>query len=244
MLRPLDAANVIRYYSIDRLNTKTEASMVSISPKREVFANLARVGTALSSATRIEFLELLAQAERSVDQLARLTDTSVANTSQHLQKLRQAGLIVGRKAGLYVFYRLAGDEVVEMLSAMSRVGEAYVAEVERIVRLYFTSKDELEPVPAKELLERARRGLVTVLDVRPPEEFAAGHVPGAINIPIQELEKRIRELPRRREVVAYCRGPYCLMSYDAVSVLRKKGLKARRLEAGMPEWRAGGMPVE
>jgi len=217
---------------------------MSTSPKRDVFANLARVGTALSSPTRIEFLELLAQAERSVEQLATLTGTTVANTSQHLQKLRQAGLIIGRKEGLYVFYRLAGDEVVEMLSAMSRVGEAYVAEVERIVRLYFTSKDALEPVPAKELLDRARKGLVTVLDVRPPEEFAAGHVPGAINIPIHELEKRIKELPRRREVVAYCRGPYCLMSYDAVSVLRKKGLKARRLEAGMPEWRAAGMPVE
>jgi len=217
---------------------------MSTSPKREVFVNLARVGTALSSPTRIEFLELLAQAERSVDQLATLTGTTVANTSQHLQRLRQAGLIIGRKEGLYVFYRLAGDEVVEMLSAMSRVGEAYVAEVERIVRLYFSSKDELEPVPAKELLDRARKGLVTVLDVRPPEEFAAGHVPGAINIPVHELEKRIKELPRRREVVAYCRGPYCLMSYDAVSVLRKKGLKARRLEDGMPEWRAAGMPVE
>lgn len=217
---------------------------MSTSPKREVFANLARVGTALSSPTRIEYLELLAQAERSVEQLATLTGTTVANTSQHLQKLRQAGLIVGRKEGLYVYYRLAGDEVVEMLSAMSRFGLAYVAEVERIVRLYFVSKDQLEPIPAKELLDRARKGLVTVLDVRPPEEFAAGHVPGAINIPVHELEKRIKELPKRREVVAYCRGPYCLMSYDAVSVLRKKGLKARRLEAGMPEWRAAGMPVE
>jgi rhodanese-related sulfurtransferase len=204
---------------------------MSTSPKRDVFASLARVGTALSSPTRIEFLELLAQAERSVEQLATLTGTAVANTSQHLQKLRQAGLIIGRKEGLYVFYRLAGDEVVEMLS-------------ERVVRLYFASKDELEAVPAKELLERVRKGLVTVLDVRPPEEFAAGHVPGAINIPVHELEKRIKELPKRREVVAYCRGPYCLMSYDAVSVLRKKGLKARRLEAGMPEWRAAGMPVE
>jgi rhodanese-related sulfurtransferase/biotin operon repressor len=217
---------------------------MSTSPKREVFANLARVGTALSSPTRIEFLELLAQTERSVEQLATLTGTAVANTSQHLQKLRQAGLIVGRKEGLYVFYRLAGDEVVEMLSAMSRVGEAYVAEVERIVRLYFAAKDDLEAVPAKELLDRARKGLVTVLDVRPPEEFAAGHVPGAINIPVHELEKRIKELPKRREVVAYCRGPYCLMSYDAVSVLRKKGIKARRLEAGMPEWRAAGLPVD
>jgi rhodanese-related sulfurtransferase/biotin operon repressor len=217
---------------------------VSTNPKRDVFASLARVGTALSSPIRIEFLELLAQAERSVEQLATLTGTTVANTSQHLQKLRQAGLIVGRKQGLYVFYRLAGDEVVEMLSAMSRVGEAYVAEVERMVRLYFASKDELEPIRAKELLERARKGLVTVLDVRPPEEFAAGHVPGAINIPVHELEKRLKDLPKRKEVIAYCRGPYCLMSYDAVLMLRKKGLKARRLEAGMPEWRAAGMPVE
>jgi len=226
------------------LNTRTVNAPMSTNPKRDVFANLARVGTALSSPIRIEFLELLAQAERSVEQLATLTGTTVANTSQHLQKLRQAGLILGRKEGLYVFYRLAGDEVVDMLSAMSRVGEAYVAEVERIVRLYFAGKDEFEPIPAKELLDRARKGLVTVLDVRPPEEFAAGHVPGAINIPVHELERRIKELPKRREVVAYCRGPYCLMSYDAVSVLRKKGLKARRLEAGMPEWRAAGMPVE
>lgn len=217
---------------------------MSTNPKREIFSNLARVGTALSSPTRIEFLELLAQAERTVEQLANLTGATVANTSQHLQKLRQAGLVVGRKEGLYVFYRLAGDEVVEMLSAMSRVGEAYVAEVERVVRLYFSSKDELEAVPANELLERARKGLVTVLDVRPPEEFAAGHVPGAINIPVHELEKRLKDLPKRKEVIAYCRGPYCLMSYDAVSMLRKSGLKARRLEAGMPEWRAAGMPVE
>jgi rhodanese-related sulfurtransferase len=217
---------------------------MSINPKREVFGSLARVGTALSSPARIEYLELLAQSERSVEQLANLTGTTVANTSQHLQKLRQAGLIVGRKEGLYVFYRLAGDEVVALLSAMSRVGETYVADVERIVRLYFAQKDALEPVPARELLDRARKGLVTVLDVRPTEEFAAGHVPGAINIPIHELEKRLKDLPKRKEVIAYCRGPYCLMSYDAVSMLRKKGLKARRLQAGLPEWRAAGLPVE
>jgi rhodanese-related sulfurtransferase/biotin operon repressor len=217
---------------------------MSTNAKREIFANLARIGTALSSPTRIEFLELLAQAERSVEQLAGLTGTSVANTSQHLQKLRQAGLVVGRKEGLYVFYRLAGDEVVALLSALGATGEAYLAEVERIVRLYLTQKDELEPVPAKELLERARKGLVTVLDVRPAEEYAAGHLPGAVNIPIQELGKRLRELPKRQEVVAYCRGPYCLMSYDAVALLRKKGFKARRLQAGMPEWRTAGLPVE
>jgi rhodanese-related sulfurtransferase/biotin operon repressor len=217
---------------------------MSTNPKREVFANLARVGMALSSPTRIEFLELLAQAERSVEQLATLTGTTVANTSQHLQKLRQAGLILGRKEGLYVFYRLAGDEVVGLLSAMSRVGETYVAEVERIVRLYFAQKDSLEPVKAEDLLERVRKGLVTVLDVRPAEEYAAGHLPGAVNIPVNALGKRLRELPKRLEVVAYCRGPYCLMSYDAVAMLRKKGLKARRLEAGLPEWRLAGFPIE
>lgn len=217
--------------------------MSTPNPKRAIFESLARVGTALSSATRLEFLELLAQGERSVDELATLTGVSVANTSQHLQKLRQSGLIVGRKEGLYVYYRLAGDAVVGLLGALGHVGEAYVAEVERIVRLYLAEKDSLEPVPAKELLERARKGLVTVLDVRPPEEFAAGHLPGAVNIPVNELEKRLGELPKRKEVVAYCRGPYCLMSYDAVQLLRKKGLKARRLQNGLPEWRLAGLPV-
>ena len=214
------------------------------NPKREVFHNLARIGTALSSAVRLEFLELLAQGERSVDQLATLAGASVANTSQHLQKLKAAGLIVGRKEGQYVYYRLAGDEIVELLGALGKTGAAYLAEVERTVRLYFAAKDDLEPVPARELLDRAKRGLVTVLDVRPPEEFAAGHVPGAVNIPVHELEQRLAELPKRREVVAYCRGPYCLMSYDAVALLRKKGLKARRLQDGMPEWRVAGLPVE
>ncbi|MGQ0546690.1 MAG: ArsR/SmtB family transcription factor [Betaproteobacteria bacterium] len=217
---------------------------MSSNPKREVFAGLARIGTALSSPTRIEFLELLAQSERTVESLAGLTGVSVANTSQHLQKLRQAGLVAGRREGLYVFYRLAGGEVVALLSALGRAGEAHLAEVERVVRLYFAQKDELEPVPGKELLARARKGLVTVLDVRPPEEYAAGHLPGAVNIPVHELEKRLKELPRRKEIVAYCRGPYCLMSYDAVALLRKKGLKARRLQAGLPEWRLAGLPIE
>ena len=131
-----------------------------------------------------------------------------------------------------------------MLGALGKTGAAYLAEVERTVRLYFAAKDDLEPVPARELLDRAKRGLVTVLDVRPPEEFAAGHVPGAVNIPVHELERRLGELSKRREVVAYCRGPYCLMSFDAVALLRKKGLKARRLQDGMPEWRVAGLPVE
>jgi rhodanese-related sulfurtransferase/biotin operon repressor len=214
-----------------------------VNPKREVYENLARVGTALSSAVRLELLELLAQGERSVDELARLTGVTVANASQHLQKLKQAGLIIGRKEAQFVKYRLAGDEVVALFDALGVAGQAYLADVDRIVRLYFTSKDDLEPVPAADLLERARKGLVTVLDVRPPEEFAAGHVPGALNIPIHELERRLAELPKRKEVVAYCRGPYCLMSFDAVHLLRRKGLKARRLKDGLPEWRMAGLPT-
>lgn len=213
-------------------------------PKREVFQQLARIGGALSSSVRLELLELLAQGERSVDQLAALTGATVANASQHLQKLRQAGLIVARKQGQFVFYRIAGDEVIGMLSALSKVGETHVAEIERIVRMYFFSKDDFEPVPPSELLDRARRGLVTVLDVRPPEEFASGHVPGALNIPVEQLARRLRQLPKGREVIAYCRGPFCLMSFDAVQLLRKKGIKARRLQDGMPEWRTAGLPVE
>jgi rhodanese-related sulfurtransferase/DNA-binding transcriptional ArsR family regulator len=215
----------------------------SLNPKRAVFENLARIGSALSSAVRLELLELLAQGERGVDELATLTGASVANTSQHLQKLKQVGLIVGRKEAQFVKYRLAGDEVVALFGALGAAGQAYLSDVERIVRLYFTAKDGFEPVPAAELLERAKKGLVTVLDVRPPEEFAAGHVPGAVNIPLHELAKRLAELPKRREIVAYCRGPYCLMAYDAVQLLRTKGLKARRLEEGLPEWRMAGMPT-
>lgn len=217
--------------------------MSTHSPKRDVFAQLARIGNALSSGVRLELLELLAQGERSVDQLSALTGATVANASQHLQKLKQAGLIVGRKQGQFVFYRVAGDDVVGLLAALSKVGESHIAEIERIVRIYFLSKDDLEAIPAPELLERARRGLVTVLDVRPFEEFAAGHVPGAVNIPINELEKRFRELRGRKEIVAYCRGPFCLMSFEAVELLRGKGMKARRLRDGMPEWRTAGLPV-
>lgn len=214
-----------------------------VNPKREVFQSLARIGMALSSAIRLELLELLAQGQRNVEELSTLTGASVANTSQHLQKLKQAGLIVGRKEAQFVRYRLAGDEVVALVDALGATGQTYLADVERIVRLYFTAKDALEPVLASDLLERAKKGLVTVLDVRPPEEFAAGHVLGAVNIPMQELQKRLAELPKRKEVIAYCRGPYCLMSYNAVQLLRAKGLKARRLKDGMPEWRRAGLPT-
>ena len=214
------------------------------NPKREIFKVLARIGAALASPVRLELLEVLGQAERSVEQLARLTGASMANTSQHLQKLKHAGLIVARKEGLFVRHRVAGPEVTALFVALAKAGEFHLADVERLVRLYFTAKDELEPVGAAELLERSRAGLVTVLDVRPAEEYAAGHVPGAVNIPLSQLAKRLGELPSRKDIVAYCRGPYCLLSFDAVALLRARGRNAHRLIDGLPEWRLGGWPVE
>jgi rhodanese-related sulfurtransferase/biotin operon repressor len=217
---------------------------MSSDPKAQVYEQVARVGTALASASRLQLLEFVAQGERSVDALAAMAGLSVANCSKHLQALRQAGLVTARKEGLRVYYALAGDDVAALYAALQRVAKNRVAEVERLVRQWLAHRDELEPVPADELLARAKKGLVTVLDVRPAEEYAAGHLPGAINIPLDQLEARLGKLPRRREVVAYCRGPYCLMSFEAVEKLRKRGLKARRLEEGFPEWRAAGLPVE
>lgn len=169
---------------------------------------------------------------------------SVANVSQHLRQLRQSGLIVARKEGQFVFYRVASDEVIRLLCALQQVGEANLAEISNMVSVFLTQKDTLEPVPAQELLERARLGLVTVLDVRPRREYEAGHLPGAINLPLDELEKHLSELPADREIVAYCRGPYCMLAFEAIAKLRQKGLRARRLEAGFPEWRLRGLPVE
>jgi len=187
---------------------------------------------------------LLAQGERAVDALAELTGMSMANTSQHLKALRQAGLVVPRKDGQRVYYRIAGDDVVQLYGMLRGVAESRLAEVKHLVHDFLGDRDSMEPVPAQELLERARQGLVTVLDVRPPEEFAAGHLPGAVNIPFAKLESCLSQLSKRREVVAYCRGPYCLMSFDAVSKLRSLGWKARRLEDGFPEWKAAGYPVD
>ena len=217
---------------------------MSSSPKQAVYEQLARIGKALSTPARLEILELLAQAERSVDALARLTGLTVANTSQHLQLLRQVGLVTSRREGQFIFYRLAGDEVVTLIGSLGRVGETYIAEVGKLLQTFFTAQDKIEPVPAKELLKQARKGLVTIIDLRPVEEYAAGHVPGAINIPLPELQKRLRDLPKGKEIIAYCRGPYCLMSFTAVKMLRGRGHKARRLEAGLPEWRSAGLPVQ
>lgn len=212
--------------------------------KSDLFEQFARIGKALSSGKRLEMLEFLAQSERSVEQLAIMTGLSVANTSQHLQQLRQVGLVTARKEGLYVYYRIAGDDIVRLLATLRTVGEENLADVNRLVSLFLDSKDSLEPVPAKELWQRVKQGLVTVLDVRPPEEYAQGHIRGAINVPVTELKKRLHQIPAGQEVVAYCRGPYCLLAYEAVLVLRKKGIKARRLEDGYPEWRLRGLPVE
>ena len=211
--------------------------------KSALYEQLARVALALGSQGRLQILEFVAQGERSVDALAAMTGLSVANTSKHLQALRQAGLVSARKEGLRVYYSLAGDDVVALVSALRAVAVHRVAEVERLVRLWLAHRDEMEPIPAAELLERAKKGLVTVLDVRPAEEYAAGHIPGAINVPVDKLEAFLSRLPKRKEVVAYCRGPYCLMSFEAVEKLRKRGLRARRLENGLPEWRAAGLPV-
>lgn len=211
--------------------------------KSDLFEQFARVGKALSSGKRLQMLEYLAQGERSVDVLARMTGLSVANTSQHLQLLRQAGLTSTRKEGLYVFYRLSGDSIVRLLAALRVVGQEHLAEVDKLVKVYLESKDSLEPVPAKELLQRAKTGVVVVLDVRPPEEYAAGHIRGAINVPLAELTKRLHEIPSDKEVVAYCRGPYCLLAFEAVMQLRKKGRQAHRLADGFPEWKSAGLPI-
>ena len=212
--------------------------------KHDLFAQFARVGKALSNGNRLELLEYIAQAERSVDELSKVSGLTMANTSQHLQQLRLAGLVSCRKEGLKVFYTLSGDDVIGLLDALRGVAERHVADVERLINAYLTVKDNLEPVPAAELLHRAREGLVTVLDVRPVEEYAAGHLPGAINIPLPELEARLDRLDLHKEVVAYCRGPHCILAFDAVERLRKLGRDARRLEGGFPEWQHAGLPVE
>lgn len=218
--------------------------MSSKSVKSLLFTEFAQVSKALGSGNRLELLEFLAQGERSVEALAKLSGLSVANTSRHLQVLRQAGLVLTRKEGLYVFYSVAGAGVIRLLAALQEVAQHNVAEVTRLVDTFLTSKDSLEPVSVSELVERMHQGLVTIIDVRPPEEYTAGHLPGAINVPLTDLENNLSELPPEREIVAYCRGPFCVLSFEAVAQLRKKGRKARRLETGFPEWKVAGLPVE
>jgi rhodanese-related sulfurtransferase/DNA-binding HxlR family transcriptional regulator len=212
--------------------------------KQQIYSQVARIGKVVGHGHRLELLEYLAQGERTVEALTKLTGLSVANTSQHLRVMRQSGLVQARKDGLYVYYSLADDEIVRLLASMRKLAESHLADVDRLVRAYLTVKDELEPIPRRELLERARKGVVTVLDVRPPEEYASGHVPGAVNVPLKELARRLKELPQGQEIVAYCRGPHCVLAFEAVAQLREKGYQARRLEDGFPEWREAGLPVE
>ncbi len=217
--------------------------MSTSNPKLALFTQFAAVAKSLAHAHRLELLEQLAQGERSVEVLAQRTGLSVANASQHLQQLRRAGIVAARRQGKFVFYTLADDAVLDLLSALRRIAERNIAEVERVIRRYFSNRDSMQPVSREELLEKSRAGVVTVLDVRPPDEFALGHLPGAVNIPLRELEARLAELDPALEIVAYCRGAYCVLSFEAVAALRARGFTVRRLEDGFPEWRAAGLPV-
>lgn len=218
--------------------------MSSCAPARTVFACFAEVARAIAHEHRLELLEHLGQGERSVDALAAVCKLSVANASQHLQQLRRAGLVTTRRAGKRVLYRLADDDIIALLTILRRVAERSVADMERVVTTYFRARDELEAVSRDELTARLRDGGTTLLDVRPEDEFALGHLPGALNIPLAELERRLSELPPGHLVVAYCRGPYCVLSFEAVAALRARGFNVRRLEDGYPEWKAAGLPVE
>jgi len=212
--------------------------------KDSIYEQFARLGKAISAPKRLELLDLLCQGPRTVEALAEQAGISVANASQHLQVLRAARLVETEKKGLYVEYRLAGDEVCTFFFALRGLAESRLAEVEQVAREYFEQRGAMEAVESEELLRRVRNGEVTVLDVRPPEEYRAGHIPGALSIPVGELKARLKELPKDREVVAYCRGPYCVMAVEAVELLRKKGFTAHRLEQGVIDWRARGWRVE
>ena len=211
--------------------------------KDRLYEELGRVARAIDSPRRLELIDLLAQGERSVEDLAAEAMLSMANTSQHLQVLRGARLVEARKEGLRVYYRLAQAEVHGVARAVRGLAQARLAEVDHLVQTHLESRDELEPLPREELLRRIRGGRAVVIDVRPREEYRAGHIPGALSIPLGELDKRLSELPARKEIVAYCRGPYCVMAYEAVARLRARGRRARRLTDGFPEWRASGLPV-
>ncbi|KAB2940921.1 MAG: metalloregulator ArsR/SmtB family transcription factor [Hyphomicrobium sp.] len=218
--------------------------MSSESPKHAIFTQFASVAKAIGHAHRLELIEQLAQGERSVEVLADRTGLSIANASQHLQQMRRSGLVIARRSGKFVLYRLVDDSVLALIGALKEIAERHLAEVDRIVRTYFADRDSLEPVSRKELARRIKDGLVTVLDVRPADEFALGHLPGAINIPLSALARHLKKFDRNAEIVAYCRGPYCILSFEAVARLRKLGFNVRRLEDGFPEWKAGGFPVE
>src|SRR5881296_623499 len=211
--------------------------------KDRLYGQFARIGKALSSPHRLEILELLAQSERTVDSLATEIGLSLANASQHLQALRQAALVESRKDGLFVYYRLASPEVFDLSKVLRTVAEGRLAELERLVHEHFGDRADAEAVPMAELLKRARSKQVVILDTRPAREYVAGHIPGAISVPVDDLKRRLQELSKGKEYVAYCRGPYCVYADRAVELLQANGRCARRLLDGFPEWRAAGFPV-
>ncbi|MFA6107860.1 MAG: metalloregulator ArsR/SmtB family transcription factor [Candidatus Latescibacterota bacterium] len=211
--------------------------------KDALFGQFAQIAGAFASPKRIEIIDLLAQGERPVEAIAQEAGLTVANTSRHLQVLKGANLVAARRAGVQVFYRLADPMVWRGYRALQTLAEARLAEVGRLVKDYFGSADGLEPVAKEELLQRARRRDVVVVDVRPPEEYAAGHIAGALSVPLAQLERRLAELPPGKRIVAYCRGPYCVLAAEAVRLLRGRGFQAARLKEGYPEWRDAGLPV-
>ena len=217
--------------------------MIDREAKRALFDEFARVGKAASSGRRVEILDVLANGERSVEGLSEQLSLSVANVSQHLQVLRHAGLVTARRQGTSIRYRLASPEVFEFLRTLRSLAATRLADVNGFAEAYLGQPDDDEPIGRRELARRLRSRAVVVVDVRPPEEFAAGHLPGAISIPLDELPRRLRDLPKDKEIVTYCRGPYCAFSHVAVRLLRKKGFRARRLEEGLPEWEAEDLPI-
>lgn len=212
--------------------------------KDAIYEQLARIGKAVASPKRLELLDLLSQGPRSVEALALETSQSIANVSQHLQVLRAARVVDAQKEGLYTIYRLADEGVGRFFLGLRQLAESRLEEMTQVTRAFLDERDSLEPVDREALIARVRRGEVTVLDVRPAEEFAAGHIPGAVSIPVADLKRRLASLPQYRDVVAYCRGPYCVFAMDAVKLLRAHGFNAIRMEEGVVEWRARGLPVE
>jgi rhodanese-related sulfurtransferase len=211
--------------------------------KNQLFDQFARIGKALASGRRLELLELLAQGERTVEELAAESGMSVANTSLHLKALRQSQLVDVRRQGLYGYYRLASDGVFSLWQSLRELGDAQLADIQRIVATYLQNRRSLAPIGSEELVRRLKERSVIVLDVRPEEEYRAGHIAGARSIPVSELQARLRGIPKRKEIVAYCRGPYCVFADEAVEFLRSNGRKAVRLESGFPDWKARGLPV-
>jgi rhodanese-related sulfurtransferase len=212
--------------------------------KKRIYEQFARIGKALASPQRLELLDLLGQGERPVDALAAATGLSIANASQHLQVLYAARLVETRRDGQRIFYRLADPSVERLWHAMRHTAEQRLAELDAVARAYLAGRDEFEPIARAELLERLKAGTVTLIDVRPAEEYQQAHLPGAISVPVEQVKAFARKAPRRKQVVAYCRGPYCVYALQAVAELRKRGLAAQRLEDGVGEWRAAGLPLE